>query len=102
MNSERNARAVVAMALLLTCGAAFGQLPPSSPGSMGNMRLRGGMPFPQPGVATAHTPGAGAQQPEVPALSLTWGIYTFPGSVGTFTADDANNFFLGFSVQIGH
>jgi hypothetical protein len=87
MKSKKNARAVAAIALLLTCGAALAQLPPSSPRNVGNMRLRGGMPFPQPGVATAHTPWAGAEQPDVPALSLTWGIYTFPGSVGTFTAD---------------
>jgi uncharacterized membrane protein len=87
MKSKRNARAVAAIALLLTWGAAFAQMPPSSPRNMGNIRLRGGMPFHQPGVATAHTLGAGAQQPDVPALSLTWGIYTFPGSVGTFTAD---------------
>ena len=53
---------------------------------MKGMRLRGVMPIPQLGPALALTPEAGAQQPELPALSLTWGIYTFPGAVSSLTA----------------
>ena len=84
MKSTRNTWAVVAIAVLLTCGAAFAQTVPSSPR---DARLSGRMPFPQLGMAPAHDSDSGAQTAEAPALSLTWGIYTFPGTVGSFTAD---------------
>jgi len=75
-----------AVALLLVSGAAFAQAPQSSPAAMRGLRLRGGMPFSQLGATPAHASEAGGQPPEVPALSLTWGIYTFPGSVGSYVA----------------
>lgn len=53
---------------------------------MRGMRLRGGMPFSQPAATPARIPEAGTQSPEAFALTLTWGIYTFPGSVGSLTA----------------
>jgi len=87
MKSKRSAWMVVVVTLLLIHSAAFAQLPQSSPEAMKGMRRRGVMPLPQVGSTLAQTTEAGTQQTDAPALSLTWGIYTFPGSVGTFTAD---------------
>jgi hypothetical protein len=86
MKSPRIMWMVTVIALLLICGAALAQIAQLSTGTIGTMRLRGGM-SPQLGAAAAHRPDGGAPAVDAPAVSLTFGIYTFPGSVGTFTAD---------------
>jgi len=76
---------VVTVTMLLLCGAAFAQLPQSSPIGMTDTPLRRAMHLSRPGATYAYDAEA-ETQPEAPALSLTWGIYTYPGSVGGWVA----------------
>jgi hypothetical protein len=85
MKSTKRMWTVTALALLLACAEGVAQLPQPSPGSMRGMRLRGGIPFFQRAATPARIPEAGTQSPEAPALTLTWGIYTFPGTIATYT-----------------
>ena len=84
MKSTRSAWMLNGMAVLLICGVACAQLPPS-PANMRGTRLRGGMPFSQGGATLGNAPKPEAHSAQTPALSLTWSIYTFPGTVATFT-----------------
>jgi len=84
MKSTRHGWKVSIVGLLLMCGAAFAQ-DPSAAGGMRGMRLGGGLPFSQQGVPLRNAPKPEAQSAETPALSLTWSIYTFPGTVATYT-----------------
>lgn len=79
MQSTRITRVAAVIGLLVLCGAAFAQHPQSSPGGLRGTRL---------GVATTASPSGAASVNHLasPQLSLTWGIYTFPGAVGSLTA----------------
>ena len=83
MKSTRNTWVVVTIALLLTCGAAYAQVQPVT---ARGMHSRESLPSRQLTPLPAQTADRGMQPVEAPALSLTWGIYTFPGAVGSFTA----------------
>lgn len=68
---------------LVLCGAAFAQHPQLSPGGLRGIRPGSTVPSSTFGAASMnHALG----RSESPALSLTWGIYTFPGAVGSLTA----------------
>jgi hypothetical protein len=84
MKSKRYAWMLNGIALLLICGVAFAQLPSSLANTRG-LRLRGAMPSSQLGAVPAHAPEAKAQTTQSAAVSLTWSIYTFPGTVATYT-----------------
>ena len=85
MNSTRKASFVTVIALLVVCGAAFAQQTQLSPGGLRGMRF--GTPLPSSQLSAAAVNHSNAEkQSGSPALSLTWGIYTFPGSVGSLTA----------------
>jgi uncharacterized membrane protein len=82
MRSIRNKWTITAIVLLLACGAVA-QLPESLPAGLRGVRLPSGVPLDQPRAAgTSHSNGEA--QSQVPALSLTWEIYTYPGSVGSY------------------
>jgi len=73
--------ALVSWFMVFTVASAFAQFQSSAPTSMRGTR-RGAMPLIG---ALPHTTESRAQTPGVPALSLNWSIYTFPGTVATYT-----------------
>ena len=85
MKLTRMAPVVTVIGLLVVCGAAFAQHPQSSPGGLRGVHPGSAMPFSPFGAASMNHALAGSQF-ESPAFSLTWGIYTFPGAVGSLTA----------------
>jgi hypothetical protein len=77
MKSNRKMLTVAMIVVLLICGAAYAQI--ASPSSRG-MRLGGKLGFPQLGSAPYHVDD-GVQPVEAPALSFSYGIFTFPGQI---------------------
>ncbi len=69
------------LVLLLACGAASAQLVFSRP----QVSLRGGPPISVSQSVLVQNANPGPQSASAPAVSLSWGIYTFPGSVGGLT-----------------
>jgi hypothetical protein len=84
MKSTKSAWMIAIFTVLLTFGA-FAQVSQTSAASMRGMALRGALSLSQSGAASTIDSNV-ETQPEVPALTLTWGIYTFPGTVGSFNA----------------
>src|ERR1700690_4126811 len=85
MKSTRKASVLTVIALLVGCAAAFAQQTQLPPAGMRGVRFGAPSSSFQLGVGAMNQSNAGRQR-ESPALSLTWGIYTFPGAVGSLTA----------------
>jgi hypothetical protein len=85
MKSSRKASVLTVIALLVTCAAAFAQQTQLPRAGMKGMHFGAPPSSSQPGVAAMNRSSA-ARQSQSPTLSLTWGIYTFPGAVGSLTA----------------
>jgi hypothetical protein len=67
----------------LVCGAALAQVQPSP---RGRVHSRFGLPMSRPQAQPADTANRQEASPDLPDLSLTFGIFTYPGSVGSFAA----------------
>ena len=83
MKSKRKAWSLALIPLLLASGVAYAQVQPITARGMHSRDLLPSRPL---RALPAQNSNGGAQPGEAPALSLTWGIYTFPGTVGSFTA----------------
>lgn len=85
MKSKFRASIVIVIVVLVVCGITFAQFPQLSPVGLRGIRPRGLVTSSQLGAAAVHqSTAAGAL--ETSNVSLTWGIYTFPGALGSYTA----------------
>jgi hypothetical protein len=83
MKPTRKLPLFAVIALLALCAAAFAQQAQLPPGALRGIRPGSALPSPQPDAANHSTTERSSKPPQP---SLTWGIYTFPGSVGSLTA----------------